>query len=171
MASVYLSIPLKPYSLGLVAIINKDKARQVARISTTWYAHQPNGNTYSTYARTDVWKHNRRKRVYLHRIIAKAQQGDTVDHIDGDGLNCRSQNLRLCTVSQNAANRKGLQVNNMSGYHGVYWVAHAKKWCSKIQFQGKSVWIGYFDDKKEAAHNYNQFAKELFGEYATQNRI
>lgn len=45
------------------------------------------------------------KRVYLHRLIAGAEQGMCVDHIDGDTLNNQRTNLRCVTNAQNSRNR------------------------------------------------------------------
>ncbi|HED4877363.1 TPA: HNH endonuclease [Stenotrophomonas maltophilia] len=45
------------------------------------------------------------KRVYLHRLIAGAEQGMCVDHIDGDTLNNQRSNLRCVTNAQNSRNR------------------------------------------------------------------
>lgn len=43
---------------------------------------------------------------YCHRIITGAKKGDHVDHINGIKHDNRIENLRICTASQNAANRK-----------------------------------------------------------------
>jgi hypothetical protein len=45
------------------------------------------------------------KKVYLHRFVMLAPDSVLVDHINGDPLDCRKQNLRYCDHSQNAKNR------------------------------------------------------------------
>ena len=44
--------------------------------------------------------------------------GLTVDHINGDRLDNRRQNLRVCTQGQNNCNRLE-RVDNTSGFRGV----------------------------------------------------
>jgi hypothetical protein len=44
--------------------------------------------------------------VLLHRLITDAKKGDVVDFRDKDGLNCRRENLRLCTRMDSAKNAK-----------------------------------------------------------------
>lgn len=64
------------------------------------------------------------KRYYAHRVIwelhhGAISQGRCIDHIDGDGLNNRLENLRLVTLSDNQRNSK-LPRNNRTGVHGIY---------------------------------------------------
>ncbi len=57
---------------------------------------------------------------YLHRVImhAAVKEGQQVDHINRDKLDCRRANLRAVTQAENARN-VGLAKNNPSGYRGV----------------------------------------------------
>ena len=43
----------------------------------------------------------------MHRLIMKAKPHEFVDHTYHNTLDNRKQNLRICTRSQNGANRKG----------------------------------------------------------------
>ena len=56
--------------------------------------------------------------INMHRVIMNAQRGQYVDHINNDRLNNTRANLRLCTQSQNQANRRRHK-NNTSGYKCV----------------------------------------------------
>lgn len=108
--------------------------------------------------------------ILMHRDIMNAPEGVQVDHINGNKLDNRKENLRLCTIAENSRNRS-TQKNNNSGYKGVVWHKPNKKWLTQIRFNGKRIHIGYFTDIHEAAKAYNEKAKELFGEFASINQI
>lgn len=108
--------------------------------------------------------------IRMHRVIAGAQEGQDIDHWDGDGLNNQRTNLRVCTRSQNAINRR-LQANSASGYKGVSWDRHAGKWRAQIMVQQGHKYLGIFSDKDDAARAYNQAAIEYFGSFARLNDV
>lgn len=91
-----------------------------------------------------------------------------MDHINGKRDDNRIQNLRLVSRSQNQCNRRR-QVNNKSGYKGVYWDIHKKKWAVQIAVKGKSKAIGRFDSVLEAAQAYDVAAQQIHGEFARVN--
>ena len=97
-----------------------------------------------------------------------ASGGQIVDHIDGNGLNCQKDNLRICTHSQNQHN-SGIRRNNTSGYIGVSWSKREEKWIAQITVNGKVKRIGAFDDVIEAAKAYDEEALSKRGEFATLN--
>ncbi len=104
----------------------------------------------------------------MHRAILNAPKGLLVDHIDGNGLNNRKSNLRLCTFAQNAHNSRPRR-NSSSRYKGVCWHKVKKKWTVSIYKGGKRTYLGYYDDEIEAALAYDRKATELFGEFAYLN--
>ena len=104
----------------------------------------------------------------MHRAILNAPKGLLVDHIDGNGLNNRKSNLRLCTFAQNAHNSRPRR-NSSSRYKGVCWHKLKKKWTVSIYKGGKRTYLGYYDDEIEAALAYDRKAEELFGEFAYLN--
>jgi len=93
-----------------------------------------------------------------------------VDHIDGDGLNNRKENLQICSTQQNQL-KKRMQKNNTSGYRGVTWYENYNKWLSQIYYDNQRHHLGYFLTKEEAALAYNKKAEELFGKFAVLNKI
>lgn len=104
----------------------------------------------------------------MHRFISKPTNGMLVDHINGNGFDNRRKNIRVCTATQNQANRR-LNRNSSSGYKGVYWNKVAEKWASNIQLNGKRYYIGLFSTKELAAEAYNKKALEFFGEFSYLN--
>lgn len=104
----------------------------------------------------------------LHRVVMSARIGQVIDHIDGNGLNCRRSNLRFAEHAGNARNRKksgstSSRYKGVSAQHGKY-VAH-------IRCDGKKIHLGTFEDEETAASAYNDAAVRLFGEFASLNKI
>jgi len=104
-------------------------------------------------------------RTFLHRFIMNCPKDMIVDHINGDKLDNRKCNLRICTQAQNCCNSKK-QKNNTSGYKGVCWHTTRKKWFSSIKYNKKNISLGYFNTPEEAYAAYCKAAKELHGEFA-----
>jgi hypothetical protein len=73
-----------------------------------------------------------------------------IDHIDGNRSNNRTANLRLVDKSQNAKNRK-LGKLNTSGIIGVTWNRSCAKWQSQIRVSGRTIYLGVYSSKIEAA--------------------
>ena len=89
-----------------------------------------------------------RKNLLQHRVIFFMHYGylpELIDHIDGNSLNNRIENLREATYSQNSINKKLLS-NNKSGFKNVCWDKGYKKWAVFLRLNRKNVNIGRFDD-------------------------
>lgn len=129
-----------------------------------WRAMKPkNGRMYV------VRRSGAKEMYYLHRCIMNVTDSKIdVDHKDRNGLNCRKQNLRLCTRSLNNANSIK-QKNTTSQFKGVSWFKPAKMWRAYIGYGGKRFWLGYFHDEKQAARTYDAAAKKYFGDFARLN--
>ena len=121
-----------------------------------WY-YPPNGK-----------RRRRSLTVRMHRLITNAPKGMVADHINHNGLDNRKSNLRVCTNAENMRNQHS-QKGGTSIYKGVCWHKASGKWYAQIKFKGKTIHIGLFTDKEEAARAYDAKAKELFGEYAYLN--
>ena len=102
----------------------------------------------------------------MHRFVMNTPRGMETDHINGDTLDNRKSNLRVCTKSQNMANRK---VAGVSKYLGVCWHKATKKWTAAIRKNNKSYNLGIFENEKDAALAYDKMARELHGEFARPN--
>ena len=162
-----------PLSQGKIALIDDDDAARVLQYK--WHAYQVkiNGKSYGWYARTTI----NGKQVHLHRFIMEPPDGTEVDHADGDGLNCRRYNMRVCTHAQNLANQKTQSFpGKYSQYRGVTRPKdrlHQAQgtWWATIKVHGKRVYLGHYDTEIEAAQAYNVAAAKFFGEYARPNVI
>lgn len=119
------------------------------------------------YAKRGVFNQN--KTILMHREVMNLKAG-IIDHINGDKLDNRKSNLRLCTISLNGANTR-IASNNTSGYKGVHWDTRDKKWLAKICVNQKSMNLGRYENKMDAAVAYNEAAKVYFGEFARLNNV
>ena len=108
------------------------------------------------------------RNITLHTLLIRGMPGYDVDHINGDKMDNRRYNLRLCTHQQNMFNQ-GLRNTNSSGYIGVSYSKAMRKFESYIHKDGHKMTIGYFDDPLEAAKARDRTAKTLFGVYARMN--
>jgi hypothetical protein len=91
-----------------------------------------------------------------------------IDHIDGNGINNKWNNLREVTRSQNCRNIK-LASNNTSGFIGVRWNEENKKWRALIGIDRKSKHLGYFDNLEEAIMARKN-AERMFGFHPNHGR-
>lgn len=104
--------------------------------------------------------------MLLHRLIAGAPDGCEVDHIDGDGLNNRESNLRICSRKENLRN-VGLRSSNRSGFKGVHKRSDRNKWQAQIRdSDGKNKHLGYFDTPEEAHEAYKIACDNFHRDYA-----
>ena len=93
-------------------------------------------------------------RYMAHRLAWAMYYGEwpdgEIDHLDGDGLNNRIENLRVVSAKMNRRNMKR-HSRNKSGMSGVYWGGHVNKWYAQLFVGGKSKHLGCFDTFEEAA--------------------
>jgi len=103
------------------------------------------------------------KRYKVHRIIFILHHDFNpthIDHIDGDTLNNKIENLRVCTHNQNMHNRK-ISKNSKSGIKGITWVSSCKKWWSQLMVNSKRIKLGMYEDL-ELAELVIQEAREKY---------
>ena len=147
---------------GKVAIV--DASDYDALMKFKWCARKNRGaNVF--YAMAYLGKDEGRKSYYMHSLLLDRPKGMEIDHINGNGLDNRRSNLRICTRSENEMNR-GKNKNNTSGYKGVCWNKNDKRWYVKIGLNNKQINLGRFSDKLEAYKAYVSACKKYHGKYA-----
>jgi hypothetical protein len=122
----------------------------------------------TVYAAAGLYENGRHRVIRMHRLILQAGDGQSVDHINGDGLDNRRANLRFATPSQNQHNRRG-SAKASSSYKGVFWHKGSRKWLAQITVNWKAIYLGLYADEMEAALAYDCAARELHGEFARLN--
>jgi len=112
------------------------------------------------------------KKLYTnHRLIFLYHYGylpKFVDHIDGNKLNNKIENLREATISQNAQNSKKPN-NNKSGVKGVDWSKIHKKWRVQINVDGKQKYFGTYFDLNVAKFVADTMRYKYHGQFARNN--
>lgn len=149
---------------GKVAIIDDDDLAIISKYK--WHADKSR-NTF--YARTnETVAPRKQKPIKMHRLIMNAKHQETIDHINGDGLDNRRENLRLVHPVQNSQNKRKPR-NSKSKYKGV---SHSGPsfFRAVIKVGDRNRHIGCFSSEIEAAAAYDQAASHFFGEFARLNK-
>jgi hypothetical protein len=101
----------------------------------------------------------------MHQLVAITFLGHNtnghkivVDHINGDKLNNKVENLQVIT---NRANLSKDKKGGSSKYVGVNWNNAAKKWQSRILIDGNRRNLGYFANELEASEAYQNRLSQL----------
>lgn len=125
-----------------------------------------NGNHLYAKARIQGTKGH----IKMHRLLLNAQNGEYVDHVNGNTLDNRKINLRKCSIADNTKNQS-LHKDSTSGYKGVSFDNSRHKWRSNIVVDRKQIHLGRFDTAEDAAKAYNLAAKLYFGDFARINKL
>jgi len=118
--------------------------------------NKKNGNWIGCYTRSG-WALG--KGILLHRLIMERVLGrnlrkdELVDHNNRNNCDNTRANLRVSDLSQNARNRTA---RGTSKYLGVNWNKRDSKRRADIHINGKTIYLGLFDDELKAALAYNR---------------
>lgn len=156
-----------PLTQGKIAIVDDEDYKWLSKYK--WHYHKG-------YAARTCRKTGRKRTIYMHREIMRTPEGFVTDHINGNKLDNRRVNLRICTKAQNNMNMKKFRsrkkAKHASRYKGVYWRGgRTPKWSAEIRYKGKQIHLGYFETEEEAAKAYDKAAIRLFGSFASPNFV
>ena len=151
-----------PLSQNKVALISDHRFDYLSQFNWSavfdgwnWYAERTEGEN----------------KIKMHREIMGATDPMVfVDHRDNNGLNNQDENLRECTNAENQRNR-GKAWNNKSGFKGVSFDKKRYRYRAQIRAGSDPIFLGHFEDPKDAALAYNEAAKKYHGEFAFLNAI
>jgi hypothetical protein len=148
---------------GKVALVDDEDYPELSRYK--WQAAQRDGRWYAV--RTERRK-GKKVGTYMHRQILKPPLVLKTDHVNGNGLDNRKDNLRTCTDQQNGGNQ-GVRKNNTSGFKGVCLCKRTKRWAAAITIAFRTIHLGYYATVAEAAQAYNAAAINYYGAFAWLN--
>jgi hypothetical protein len=149
-----------------VAIVDDedyDKVMKAISKKAKWYAHMPPPSK-------KFYAMNGSRKLLIHRIVLDAPAGMDVDHINGDPLDNRKENLRICTRSENCRNRK-TRTTSKSEFKGVYARPNNRYYAyiGDPDRKSRHISLGTYGTPEEAARAYDKKAKELHGNFALLN--
>lgn len=149
-----------PLTRGQFALVDEEDYELVNKSS--WSAECRGRTSYAVGKRGG-------RTICLHRMVLNAPDGSDVDHINGDGLDCRRSNLRCSTHQENCFNARKRSSPTSSQYKGVSWHRRSGKWSAQICVHGSKVHLGLYATEIDAAEAYDAAAVLHFGEFARLN--
>lgn len=149
---------------GLVTFVDDDVYEWASKLK--WYASS--GDTVIYALRKVSRKLDPTQRsIRLHREIMQPKHGLEIDHINGNGLDNRRENLRVVTRQENKRGFRRKNKSLSSRFRGV--CRYRKKWQAGIKVAGRRIHLGHYVNEIAAARAYDRAAKEFFGKFASPN--
>lgn len=117
------------------------------------------------YPCASINESEKRHEIKMHRLILGLKDKNILgDHINGNILDNRKSNLRVCDASQNATNKSFSKLNT-SGVTGVTYNSMSGKWSVQIYRKNKKIHIGLFKEFDDAVNARKKAEAEYYGEY------
>lgn len=140
---------------------------QVVRVSPEDFDELARSNWYARWDKSAkkfyAGRNTMKKTILMHRAVTSCPLGLLVDHINGDTLDNRRENLRFATAAENGRNR-GPNRSNSTGYKGV--TLRNGRFVASIMVNRKVIFIGSFVAAYDAHLAYAEASKKHHGEFA-----
>ena len=122
------------------------------------------------YLVSDTYEYGPRKQILLHRFLLGLTLGDgkIVDHINGNKLDNRRNNLRLVSSFENSLNRRSNRLSS-AGYRGVKFTSEGRPYRASIRVGKIVLYSKRFEKAEDAAKEYDRMAKKHHGSFAVLN--
>lgn len=146
-----------PLTQGKVAIVDEADAEMVSRYRWCYL----NVGYAARHERID----GKDRTILMHRFLLGASPEQLVDHINGNGLDNRRVNIRLCSKADNQRNQRR-NSKNTTGYKGVSFDKARGKYSASIGVNGEQITLGRFPTAEEASLAYEEAARRYHGEFA-----
>ncbi len=143
---------------GQVAIIDAEDLEKIGEYR--WHA-----SWVSRSEKYYVRSCSKGKRLELQRVIMNPKNNMVVDHINGDSLDNRKNNLRICSQAQNTFNNS-VQRRKTDGLKGVY--KNGERYVARLHIDGFTKYLGTFDTIEDALSERKRAEKEYYGEFARE---
>lgn len=167
MRSIPLGFSKARKHFGLTVLVDDSDYEQLSKYN--WNAKWDDHSRTFYAQRASKTKDGRRTTVAMHRQILGITSNRKVDHENGDGLDNRRENLRMCSDQQNCMNRRKQRTKTSSAFKGVSWHRRQCKWVAYISINSRREQIGSFTSEKAAARAYDRLALQYFGDFARTN--
>jgi len=150
---------------GYRVLIDEEDYEKVMKYK--WYINKCKIERYSLYYfYANTYINGKRKDIRLHRYLMDCvpNDGKIVDHKDGNTLDCRKSNLRICSLTENNRNRR-ISRNNTSGFKGVSYFKRDDNYMAQITVDKKKLYLGSFPTAELAGDAYKEASIKYHKEY------
>jgi len=156
-------MPILKTSNGFEVLLDEQDYPAMRRYS--WFAFKTTKSARTMYANRATKKDGVPVAYFMHREITGALRGEVVDHINGNGLDNRRSNLRICTQAENLANRRP-HIGRL--FSGIELVNDFKP---RFKVSVARTEIGRFATLEKAIEAWNDAAAAEWGEFARLTSI
>jgi hypothetical protein len=158
-----------------IYVVQRNKTKHVILIDTLnlnkllgfshrWHVRW-HKNAHRFYACATIYSKDGSKDMLMHSFLFDRQENEVLDHINGNGLDNRDENIRPCSEDKNLKNRNGRNKNNKSGYRNVVLVSGYYR--IQLQINGKNHrFPEKFSDVDDAGKFAEKMRLQYYGEFA-----